>query len=71
MKLDLLTNATVADDAIRFVSQKSNDKLKLFGNSDEDGKESKEPEYDENEDQLEEKQEEEAADIVVTTNEVF
>jgi hypothetical protein len=26
MKLDLLTNATVVDDAIRFVSQKSKDK---------------------------------------------
>jgi DNA-binding transcriptional regulator LsrR (DeoR family) len=41
MKLDLLTNATVVDDAIRFVSQKS--KLKSFsGTSDE---ESKEPDY--------------------------
>src|SRR5690242_4602640 len=29
MKLELLTNATVVDDAIRFVSQKSNDKKKL------------------------------------------
>src|SRR5919202_1287809 len=28
MKLELLTNATVVDDAIRFVSQKSGDKLK-------------------------------------------
>jgi hypothetical protein len=28
MKLDLLTNATVVEDAIRFVSQKSNKKLK-------------------------------------------
>ena len=26
MKLDLLTNATVVDDAIRFVSEKSNDR---------------------------------------------
>ena len=29
MKLDLLTNATVVDDAIRFVSQKSKENLKL------------------------------------------
>jgi hypothetical protein len=29
MKLDLLTNATVVDDAIRFVSTRSNEKLKL------------------------------------------
>ena len=28
MKLDLLTNATVVDDAIRFVSTRSNEKLK-------------------------------------------
>jgi hypothetical protein len=28
MKLDLLTNATVVDDAIRFVSNRSNHKLK-------------------------------------------
>jgi hypothetical protein len=26
MKLDLLTNATIVDDAIRFVSEKSNDR---------------------------------------------
>ena len=29
MKLDLLTNATVVDDAIRFVSQKSKEKVNL------------------------------------------
>jgi hypothetical protein len=29
MKMDLLTNATVVDDAIRFVSQKSQDKQKI------------------------------------------
>ena len=27
MKMDLLTNATVVDDAIRFVSQKSKEKV--------------------------------------------
>ncbi|MFL6435425.1 MAG: hypothetical protein ACJ71O_17025 [Nitrososphaeraceae archaeon] len=29
MKLDLLTNATVVDDAIRFVADKSKDKEKM------------------------------------------
>src|SRR5947207_4687233 len=36
MKLDLLTNATVVDDAIRFVSQKCRDKTKSPSSSDED-----------------------------------
>ena len=64
MKLDLLTNATVVDDAIRFVaSNKSKDKLKSSsGNSDE---ESKEPDYDEDKDQLEEEQEEETAEMTI------
>jgi hypothetical protein len=39
MKLDLLTNATVVDDAIRFVSQKLNEKIKSsVGNSNENDK---------------------------------
>ena len=71
MKLDLLTNATVVDDAIRFVSNKSDEKLKLSSNSNEDKKESKEPDYDEDQDQLEEEQEEEAREITITTNQVF
>jgi hypothetical protein len=59
MKQDLLTNATVVDDAITFVSQKSKEKLKSSSiSSNEDEKEeSKEHDYDK--DQLEEKQEEE------------
>ena len=61
-KLDLLTNATVVDDAIRFVSQKSKEKLKS-STSNEDHKESKEPDYDEDEAQLEEEQEEETGQI--------
>ena len=71
MKLDLLTNATVVDDAIRFVSSnKSKDKLNSSsGNSDE---ESNEPDYDEDQDQLEEEQEEEAGEITLATiNQVF
>src|SRR5207248_9807301 len=67
MKLDLLTNATVVDDAIRFVSSKSNENVKL--SSEGDKGESNEPDYDEDKDQLEEEQEEETGEI--TTNEVF
>ena len=45
MKLDLFTNATVVDDAIRFVKQKSKDNEKVkssSNNSNEAGKESNE-----------------------------
>jgi hypothetical protein len=69
MKLDLLTNATVVDDAIRFVSQKSKEKIISSSSSNEDEKEPKEPDYDEDEDQLEEEEEEETGEI--TTNHVF
>jgi CBS domain-containing protein len=64
MKVDLLKNATVVDDAIRFVSQKSKDDEKLKASSSstnrDDKEESKKPDYDEDEDedQLEEEQEE-------------
>ncbi|MFL6461880.1 MAG: hypothetical protein ACJ71J_13225 [Nitrososphaeraceae archaeon] len=76
MKLDLLTNATVVDDAIRFVSSKSKENLKTASssNSDEHEKEeSKEPDYDEDdEDQLEEEQEEQqTTKMTPTTNAVF
>ena len=47
MKLELLTNATVVDDAIRFVSDKSKDKLKLSPNdsNQNDREDVKEPDY--------------------------
>jgi IS30 family transposase len=71
MKLELLTNATVIDDAIRFVSNSTNEKLKPSSNSYEDEKEeSKEADYDEDKDQLEEQKEEETAEIT-TTNQIF
>jgi hypothetical protein len=75
MKLDLLTNATVVDDAIRFVSLKSKDKEKLKSGIEGDKEEAKEPDYydeDEDEDQLQEEQEEtgEVASTM-TTNQVF
>jgi hypothetical protein len=71
MKLDLLTNATVVEDAIRFVSNRDNGKQKTssYHSNEDDKEESKEPDYDEDKDQLEEEQEEEAGQI--TTNQVF
>jgi predicted transcriptional regulator len=74
MKLDLLTNATVVDDAIRFVSSnKSKDNLRSSDDNDEVDKEkSKEPDYDEDKDRLEEKQEEQqTTKMTPTTNAVF
>ena len=76
MKLDLLTKATVVDDAIRFVSSdRSNEKVKPISsnNSNEDGKESNEPDYNKDKDQLEEKREEEQQTNKMTTtiNAVF
>ena len=70
-KLDLLTNATVVDDAIRFTKQ-SQDKIIIMSKEEEqdDGKESKEPDYyDEDKEQLEEEQERETGEI--TTNQTF
>src|ERR1051325_2104621 len=55
MKLELLTNATVVDDAIRFVSEKSKGNLKSSANDNEHDKESNEP--DSYEDQLEQEEE--------------
>ena len=68
MKLDLLTNATVVDDAIRFVCDKSKDKERLkassSNNSDEHQKEeSKEADYDVDEDQLEQELEEKTQEM--------
>jgi hypothetical protein len=69
MKLELLTNATVVDDAIRFVSSSQyKEKLKSSSdNSNEHDKESKEADY--GEDQLKVKQEEETGELM--TNHVF
>jgi hypothetical protein len=65
MKLDLLTNATVVDNAIRFVSNRSKEKQRSYSyNGNEDDRESIEPDYDE--DKLEE---EETGEM--TTNQFF
>jgi hypothetical protein len=70
MKLELLTNATVVDDAIKFVSQQSKEKLKSSSsNNNDNNKESNEPDYDEDEDRLEE-QEEDGGETT-TLNKVF
>src|ERR671938_311326 len=74
MKLELLTNATVVDDAIRFVSDKSKDKeTRSPTSSNEDENESNEPDYDEDKDQLEQEQKviDETGEITATINKVF
>jgi hypothetical protein len=68
MKLDLLTNAAVVDDAIRFVSERSKN-LKPSSENDKKG-ERNEPNYYEDEDQLEEEQEKEGGEQE-TTNNIF
>jgi hypothetical protein len=69
MKLHLLTNVTVVDDAIRFVSAKTKENLKSA--TEDDKEESNEPDYDEDEDQLEEQHDERTREIRTTTNHVF
>ena len=68
MKLELLTNATVVEDAIRFVSSKGskNNKKSFLSNED---NEANEPDYGEDQGQLEEEQEEETGET--TVNQVF
>ena len=71
MKLELLTNATVVDDAIRFVSKKSKSQIESSDNdSGDDKQESNEPEYNEDGDQLQEEQEAKIASEN-TINQVF
>jgi hypothetical protein len=71
MKLDLLTNATVVDDAIRFVEQS---KEKLISKEEKNDKEFKEPDHSQ---ELEQKQEEESRELAmnatttITTNQIF
>jgi hypothetical protein len=61
-KMDLTTNGVVIIDAIKFV-QTNNEKLTKSIKED---KESKEPDYDEDNDQLQEKQEEEIGEKTTT-----
>jgi hypothetical protein len=71
MKIDLLTNATVVDDAIWFVSGTYENKLKLLDNDSEyDKEESNKPDYGEDRDQLKE-EEEETEETTTTINQIF
>jgi hypothetical protein len=65
--MDLTTNGVVITDAIKFVHT-NREKLTMSTKEENNGKELKEPDYDEDGDQLEEKQEEETGE---TTNQVF
>jgi hypothetical protein len=67
-KMDLTTNGVVITDAIKFVQT---NKEKLISREEENGKESKEPVYEEDKDQLEENQEEETGERQRTINQVF
>jgi hypothetical protein len=68
-KMDLTTNGVVITDAIKFV-QINKEKLTMSTKEDNGSKESKEPNYDEDKDQLEEDQEEKTREQE-TTNQVF
>jgi hypothetical protein len=71
MKLDLLTNATVVDDAIRFVSSnKSKDKENSLTNINKVDDKEESNEHDYNEAQIEARHEQKAVKIA-TTNHVF
>jgi hypothetical protein len=68
-KTDLTTNGVVITDAIKFV-QSNKDKLTMSSKEDNNSKESKKPDYDEDKEQLEGKQEEETGKKA-TTNTTF
>ena len=65
--MDLTTNGVVITDAIKFV-QTNKEKLGMSTKEEDNGKESKEPDYDD--DQVKDKQEEETKEEE-TTNQVF
>ena len=67
--MDLTTNGVVITDAIKFV-QTNKEKLTMSSKEEQNGKESKEPDYNEDKEQLEEGQEKET-DEQETTNGIF
>ncbi|MGI8833555.1 MAG: hypothetical protein ACR2IS_13095 [Nitrososphaeraceae archaeon] len=69
-KMDLTTNGVVITDAIKFV-QTNKEKLTMSAKEENNGKESREPDYDEDKDQLEKRQEQETGELEETTNHVF
>jgi hypothetical protein len=69
--MDLTTNSVVITDAIKFV-QTNREKLTMSGK--EDNRESEEPDYNEDKDQLEEEQEKKTGETETeqeTANKVF
>jgi hypothetical protein len=69
--MDLTTNGVVITDAISFV-QTNRENLSMSTKEGENGKESNEPDYNKDKDQLEEGQEEETGELKEgTTNQVF
>ena len=71
MKLDLLTNATVIDDAMKFVSDKSKESLKLPKDKEDSNKQQlreEQPDYHSKHTELEEEQEIEETGEVTTKN---
>jgi Sigma-70, region 4 len=77
MKLDLLTNATVVNDAMKFVSDHNSNYKKLVYKQENTSKESKERDYNNDQDnELEEQEKEKEKEIMTkrtttTTNQVF
>ena len=76
MKLDLLTNATVVDDAMKFVSDYNNNNKRLLSKAEEyTNKEQsieERPDYDDKDSKLEEETQEIMKELTRTpTNQVF
>ena len=68
--MDLTTNGFVITDAIKFV-QTNKEKSTMSTNEDKNGEEFKEPDYNEDKDQLEEKQEEGTRELNENETTVF
>ena len=68
-KLDLLTNATVVDDAMRFVSDRTKEKRKPSGDSTSNEDDKQQPKEQDYNIKSEKKQEKETGEI--TTNQIF
>jgi hypothetical protein len=60
--MDLTTNGVVITDAIKFV-QTNKEKLTMSAKEQDDGKEAKEPDYDEGKDQLEEEETDQSSNV--------
>ena len=63
MRWDLTTNGVIITDAIKFVHTNKDKLTTMSTNEEENGNEPKEPDYDEDENQLEERQEEDTGEL--------